>query len=165
MKWGVRVADLGEEPSIPVVMGSHYDLVVIADGGWSELRTRYFISARPEYAGYVAWRFRVSAADVQGFQAFGEYANEHYRAIFLPVAQNDGADFFMGGTAVSVPAEDLPADAPADSPVNRQASSDGSAAASDASPAVEKRKADRKGDFIRQAGGWGSARKGRMKIN
>jgi 2-polyprenyl-6-methoxyphenol hydroxylase-like FAD-dependent oxidoreductase len=130
VKWGVRVADLGTEPSRPVVMGSHYDLVVIADGGWSELRTRYFSSARPEYAGYVAWRFRVSAAHVQGFQAFGEYANEHYRAIFLPVTQNDGADFVMGGTVMSVPAEDLPADAPADSPVNRQASSDGSAAAS-----------------------------------
>ena len=130
VKWGVRVTDLGTEPSRPVVMGSHYDIAVIADGGWSELRTRYFSAARPEYAGYVAWRFRVSAADVQGFEAFGEYANEHYRTIFLPVAQNDGGDFVMGGTVMSVPAQDLPAHATADAPVNRQASSDGSAAAS-----------------------------------
>jgi 2-polyprenyl-6-methoxyphenol hydroxylase-like FAD-dependent oxidoreductase len=82
------------------------------------------------YAGYVAWRFRVSAADVPGFQAFGEYGSEHYRTILLPVAQNDGKDFIMGGTAVFTPEEDLPAHTANVDPVNRQASSDGSSAAS-----------------------------------
>jgi hypothetical protein len=42
LSWNVRVSDLGSNPSRPVVLGKDYDIAVIADGGWSELRARYF---------------------------------------------------------------------------------------------------------------------------
>ena len=56
--YGAHVLDLGD-PQQPTVNGERFDLVVIADGGWSELRSRYFTEEKPTYAGFQVWRFKV----------------------------------------------------------------------------------------------------------
>lgn len=47
------VTDLGDIES-PSINGENFDLVIVADGGWSELRSKYFESTQPVFAGYQA---------------------------------------------------------------------------------------------------------------
>ncbi|KAI9022365.1 hypothetical protein DFJ74DRAFT_669222 [Hyaloraphidium curvatum] len=106
--WNAEVDDLGPDPSRPTVFGEPYDLAVIADGGWSALRSKYFPPASPEYAGYSVWRFRVRAEDVPGFDAYGEYHaagsdGTRHATILLDVAADDGTDWIMGGTSFAAP--------------------------------------------------------------
>ena len=54
--YGVAVTDLGEDLSRPTVNGEEFDLAIVADGGFSQLRARHFTPALPEYAGWQAWR-------------------------------------------------------------------------------------------------------------
>ena len=75
---------------------------MIADGGWSSLRSRYFAPAgSPEYAGHQVWRFRVEAKHVPGFQAYGAFESGHYFSIMLDISFNDGRQWIMGGTAIA----------------------------------------------------------------
>ena len=68
--YGAHVTDLGDDLARPTVNGEAFDLAVVADGGWSELRERYFGPERPEYAGWQAWRFRVEMDKAPpGFQS------------------------------------------------------------------------------------------------
>ena len=105
--YNAHVRDLGEDLLRPTVMGETFDLAVIADGGWSELRTRHFGPAAPQFAGWQAWRFRVEAKDVPGFSAFGEYSAGFYSTILLDVAMNNGSDWIMGGTSCACPESDV----------------------------------------------------------
>lgn len=50
--FNTTVTDLGPDPFSPRVGGETFDLAIIADGGWSSLRTRYFGPEAPEYAGW-----------------------------------------------------------------------------------------------------------------
>jgi 2-polyprenyl-6-methoxyphenol hydroxylase-like FAD-dependent oxidoreductase len=58
IQFGTEIRDLGD-PNSPAVAGESYDVVVVADGGWSVLRAKYFDPAQPRYAGFEVWRFRV----------------------------------------------------------------------------------------------------------
>lgn len=112
------------DPSTPTVLGEAYDLCVIADGGWSALRERYFSSMlrlrAPVYAGYNVWRFRVERTHLPGWDAEGEYSDGgHHRTILLKVAFNDGREFLMGGTAIAAPEGAV---APPDAGAHRQMS-------------------------------------------
>jgi len=91
----------------PTIAGASFDLVIVADGGWSKLR-RYVTSTQPEYAGYVGWRGQVDAARVPGgFDAFGIYKNGHFDTIILPCAKDDGTDLLVGGVFVATPASEV----------------------------------------------------------
>ena len=103
ISYGATVVDLGDDASRPTVNGQSYDLVVVADGGWSTLRGRYFGPAAPSYAGYQVLRFRVDKADVPGWDAEGQYENGIYASILMTIAADDGRDFLMGGTSFATP--------------------------------------------------------------
>ena len=112
------IDDLGPDPSRPTVDGVTYDLAIVADGGWSSLRTKYFGPDVPEFAGWQAWRFRVSAEHVPGgMEAEGGYENGVYGVMCLNVACNDGTDLIAGG--VSIPADESEVVVPAKG-TNRQ---------------------------------------------
>ena len=120
------VEDLGD-PAAPTVLGVPCDLCILADGGWSALRDRYFAPhlrpARPEYAGYNVWRFRVERKHVPGWDAEGQYSDgRHSQTILMHIAQNDGRDFLMGGTAIAAPEGAL---APPEAGASRQVFGDG----------------------------------------
>lgn len=106
IKYNSTVTTLGDDPSAPVVEGEAYDVAIVADGGWSTLRKAYFDPAGkgPEYAGYVAWRFKLPTSALSPpFQAYGEYSAGHYTTILLDIIEDKGGDWIMGGTAVSTP--------------------------------------------------------------
>ena len=125
--FGAEVQDLGDDPSAPRVAGETFDLAVVADGGFSALRARYFDDAKPRYAGYIGWRFRVKAEHVPGWQAEGMYGDGSFRSILMKIAQDDGTDWLMGGTLVSSPeSEALGYAESTQAGANRQASSDAS---------------------------------------
>ena len=67
VRFGVEVSSLGEDPHQPTIEGERYDLAIVADGGWSSLRAKYFDPATPRYAGYEVWRFRVAREHVPRF--------------------------------------------------------------------------------------------------
>lgn len=100
VRFGRAVDTLGDDPLRPRIDGETYDLAIVADGGWSELRGLYFERTRPVYAGYQAWRFRVEASAVPGFTAYGEYGSGVMRAILLDIIADKGTDYIMGGTTV-----------------------------------------------------------------
>lgn len=130
VEWGTIVTDLGDDPAKPTVKGETFDLAVIADGGWSSLRDKYFGTSRePEYAGYQVYRFRVRADKVPGFDAYGEYYSRapdgtHYATILLDVAQDNDAmtNWIMGGTTVAMPESEVVRPAKA---ASRQTADDG----------------------------------------
>ena len=131
VRFNVSVDDLGDDPLRPRVGGEDFDLAVIADGGWSSLRAKYFDDREPQYGGYQVWRFRVPAAAVPGFRAFGDYSDgTHYQTIFLDVAMNNGEDWIMGGSSIAVPESEVTRPAPGGG-TNRQT---GEAEASEPSP-------------------------------
>ena len=105
--FNASVDDLGDDPLRPVIMGEEYDLAIVADGGWSRLRSRYFDERAPQYGGYQVWRFRVPMAAVPGFRAMGDYSASHFTTILLDVAMNDGTDWLMGGTAIAAPESEV----------------------------------------------------------
>ena len=100
--FGHTVHDLGDDVQRPTIDGTAYDLVILADGGWSKLR-RYVTSTRPQYAGYVSWRGCIDARAVPGMQSFGIYKNEHLDTIVLPMCKDEGTDFLLGGAFVPTP--------------------------------------------------------------
>jgi 2-polyprenyl-6-methoxyphenol hydroxylase-like FAD-dependent oxidoreductase len=101
--FGVEVQDLGDDLAAPRVEGKTYELAVVADGGFSSLRSRLFDPATPRYAGYIGWRFRVKAEHVPGWDSEGMYEVGSFRSILMTIAQDDGTDWLMGGTLVSAP--------------------------------------------------------------
>jgi len=120
--FGAAVEELGEDTTAPSVLGEACDVCVIADGGWSALRERYFAPhlrlRTPIYAGYNVWRFRVERKHVPGWEAEGEYSDGgHHRTMNLHIALNDGRDFLMGGTVIAAPEGTL---APPDAGASRQ---------------------------------------------
>lgn len=101
------VTDLGDDIFAPTINGEVFDLAVVADGGWSTLRTKYVDSKRPEYAGFVGYRFRVDTKDVPSFRSIGLFSNGPHFSIFLPVPMPDDRDFIMGGVLVETHINDV----------------------------------------------------------
>ncbi len=125
--FGAEVRDLGDDPSAPRVAGKTFDLAVVADGGFSALRARIFDPARPTYAGYIGWRFRVRAEHVPGWDAEGMYRDGPFRSILMKIAQDDGTGWLMGGTLVAAPeSEALGYAESTQAGANRQTSSEAS---------------------------------------
>jgi 2-polyprenyl-6-methoxyphenol hydroxylase-like FAD-dependent oxidoreductase len=107
VRYGENITDLGEDAMRPTVKGEHFDLAVVADGAWSQLRTRYFGPDVPTYAGWQAWRFRVPLAEVPGWDSEGERRVEHYATILMKIAKDDGSDWIMGGTSIACPESEI----------------------------------------------------------
>ena len=125
--FGVEVPDLGDDPSAPRVAGEKFDLAVVADGGFSALRGRYFDPVKPQYAGYVGWRFRVKTEHVPEWGSEGMYRHGPFRSILMKIAQDDGTDWLMGGTLVSSPeSEALSYSEATQAGANRQTATDAS---------------------------------------
>ena len=121
LRLGAAVSDLGDNAARPTVLGEAFDLAVVADGGWSALRAKYFDARHPDYAGYAIYRFRVERARVPGWDAEGSYESalgDPFFTIQMNIAKDDGSDWLMGGTSVACPEGTLP---PPDAGAGRQA--------------------------------------------
>lgn len=110
VRFGREVASLGDDPRAPVVDNERFDMAVVADGGWSKLRARYFDAAAPRYAGYDVYRFRVERKHVPFFATEGDARSSlggPFYTILLQVTADDGSDWVMGGTAVAKPESEV----------------------------------------------------------
>jgi 2-polyprenyl-6-methoxyphenol hydroxylase-like FAD-dependent oxidoreductase len=101
-----------------------YDLVVVADGGFSNLRKYVLGDAsscdssnkvkyqlEPEYAGYVVWRGSVPISKIprnvlKKIQE-GVYKNGIYDTIVLQQAKDNGEDLWTMGTFIETPEADV----------------------------------------------------------
>jgi len=75
VKFGVQVDYISdpdtERPGLIIGDVLHaFDLIVLADGGWSQLR-RYVTTAEPVYSGRVVWRTSLDLAELPEFSAWG----------------------------------------------------------------------------------------------
>lgn len=101
------ITDMGDDVYTPTINGEVFDLAVVADGGWSQFRSKYVDSKRPEYAGFVGYRFRLDSSYTPTFRSFGAYSNGPYFSIFLPVPMPDGRNFIMGGVLIETHPNDI----------------------------------------------------------
>lgn len=102
VRLGHTVQSLGDDSSRPVVNGQAYDLVIVADGGWSGLR-RYVTTSQPSYAGYNVFRGMLPASEVPWFSAFGVHKNGHFDTIVMPQTCDDGRDNIVCGCFIATP--------------------------------------------------------------
>jgi len=104
VRFGRAVEGLGEDPTRqPAIDGTAYDLVVLADGGWSGLR-QHVTSTQPDYAGYVVWRGLVDAATVPGYRTFGVFKAGIYDTIVMPLTGDGlGRDSIVCGVFIATP--------------------------------------------------------------
>jgi 2-polyprenyl-6-methoxyphenol hydroxylase-like FAD-dependent oxidoreductase len=108
VRFGYTVNDLGTDNMRPTIDGKVYDMVVIADGGFSSLR-RYVNGSvkQPEYAGHLIFRAKLALDDFPGFGAEGIYENGRCFAIALNVARCNGTKYIMGGVAMGAPESEI----------------------------------------------------------
>ena len=115
VRFGSTVNSLGssktEAMRQPTIGKEKYDLVVLADGGWSMLR-RYITDKIPQYSGYAIWGGVVDADNVPDFRSFGIYKNGIYDLIAMPLAKDKGADAIISGIFVATPEKDVERSAP-----------------------------------------------------
>jgi hypothetical protein len=131
--YGKTIEDIGNDVNHPIIDGIPYDLVVLADGGFSTLR-KYILTAavdvddqydttqsngvdgmcmnnEPEYSGCVLWRGSVSTKDIPKHLEYqireGIYKNGIYDTIVLKLAKDNGEDLWMIGTFIATPESDL----------------------------------------------------------
>jgi len=113
----------GDLEKQPIVDGKPYDLVIVADGGFSSLRDKYVLNTtrsnnnaqkqqqRPEYAGYVVWRGSVPADSLPNNLLFhieeGVYKNDIFDTIVLKMAKDNGEDLWTMGSFVATPEEEI----------------------------------------------------------
>lgn len=100
------VVDLGDDVDRPRIDDVSYDLVILADGGWSKLRA-CVTRTQPEYSGYNVWRGAVDAAEVCGFDTFGMPKNGNCVTLTLPMCKDDGTDVLVGGLFVATPEDEI----------------------------------------------------------
>jgi 2-polyprenyl-6-methoxyphenol hydroxylase-like FAD-dependent oxidoreductase len=112
------ITDIQGVVQAPVIDGKPYNLVVLADGGFSKLRQHVLADhddddATPEYAGYVVWRGSVSTSksssqQQRDFQYLeGVYKNGIYDTIVLKMGKDNGEDLWTIGTFVATPEADV----------------------------------------------------------
>ncbi|KAJ3023776.1 UNVERIFIED_CONTAM: hypothetical protein HDU68_008459 [Siphonaria sp. JEL0065] len=107
VKFGYTVTDLGEDPERPTIDGKTYDAVILADGGWSSLRSKYITKKQPEYSGHVIYRCKVSKKDFPDFVSEAAYPVGKFFSIALEVALDNGVDHIMGGVLVPTPENEV----------------------------------------------------------
>lgn len=83
----------------PKIDNKEYDLVVLADGGFSKLRQAYVLpKTHPKYAGYVVWRGSVDESKLTPTLRHniryleGVHKNGIYDTIVLKMAKDNGDD-------------------------------------------------------------------------
>jgi len=123
VRFGRTIESLGDDAERPCIDGEVFDLALIADGGWSMLRDKYFTVQQPEYTGYQIYWGRVAAEELPGLSGFDgrTEANGIYNCVNLPVPKFDGSRMYMCGFFVATPEDEIrkPERAAAD---NRQVS-------------------------------------------
>lgn len=103
----VTAEELGDDPAKPTIDSRVYDLVVIADGGFSGLR-RLLTSSEPQYAGYAVWRGMVDASAVPGFDAFGVWKNGVFDTIAMPLVKDrSSSDSIVFGVFIEAPEAEM----------------------------------------------------------
>lgn len=127
VKFGRTVSTLGEDVKKPTIDGVVFDLAIIADGGWSDLRQQYIDSRLPEYTGHQIIWASVDTAELPGglrsFESeFGStetatYSNGCYDAVVLEAPKCDGSRMYACGFFVATPESEVAAPAKGD---NRQ---------------------------------------------
>ena len=95
----------------PSIGGETFSLAIIADGGWSSLRSKYFDCAPPEYTGYQIFWGRVDAAEcgpgtLQSFDGRTELIGP-YAVVTLPVPHFDGQRQYMCAWFVPTPEAEI----------------------------------------------------------
>lgn len=112
VKFGQVVETLGEDASAPTIGGETFDLAIIADGGWSSLRPRYFDESKPpEYTGYQIFWGRADVEDcgpdtLRSFDGRTELVGP-YAVVTLPVPHFDGRRSYMCAWFVPTPEEEI----------------------------------------------------------
>jgi 2-polyprenyl-6-methoxyphenol hydroxylase-like FAD-dependent oxidoreductase len=120
VRFGKTITELhGNLQEQPVVDGVPYDLVILADGGFSSLR-KYVLGnpedttiegPQPDYAGYVVWRGGISVRDLPKDVLLeleeGVYKSGIYDTIMLKMAKDNGEDVWMLGTFIATPEDEI----------------------------------------------------------
>lgn len=111
VKFGCTVNTLGDAEK-PCIDGDLFDLAIIADGGWSQLRDKYIqTDERPEYTGYQIFWGRVSTDDcgpgiLTSFDGRTELIGP-YAAVTLPVPKFSGEKSYMCAFFVPTPEDEI----------------------------------------------------------
>jgi len=111
VKFGRTIETLGDAAT-PTVDGDSFDFVIIADGGWSSLRGKYFNDEeQPEYTGYQIFWGRADAADcgselMHSFDGRTELVGP-YATVTLPVPHFDGHRQYMAAWFVPTPEAEI----------------------------------------------------------
>lgn len=121
--FGRAVSTLGDDVQKPTVDGAAYDLVIVADGGWSSLRAQYIDRQQPVYSGHQIIWASVDAAELpSGLRSFesefgstetATYSNGCYDAVVLEAPKCDGSSMYACGFFVATPENEIHAAAPA----------------------------------------------------
>jgi len=128
VKFGHTVTTLGNDVAKPTIDGTVYDVAIIADGGWSDLRALYIDDRQPEYTGHqIIWASVDTAAVPGGLGSFGAafgsteastYTAEGiYDAVVLEAPKCDGSSMYACGFFIATPEDEI---APPESGDNRQ---------------------------------------------
>ena len=116
INFGATVQEIGGTSKAPVVNDKPYNLVVLADGGFSQLRNHVLTNKEePSYAGYVVWRGSVNTSklspdvlhNIERSYLEGVYKSGIYDTIALKMAKNDGDDVWMFATMIATPETEL----------------------------------------------------------
>lgn len=126
--FGHAVDEIKGDIHTPMIGDTCYDLVVLANGGFSSLRRLVFqdetassscssnlhnVVPQPEYAGYVVWRGEIPTSkfpasllkDIEYLE--GVYKNCIYDTIVLKMAKDNGEDLWTFGTFIATPESEL----------------------------------------------------------
>ncbi len=116
VRFGQEVRTLGDVNK-PTVDGEAFDLVIVADGGWSSLRARYIDSRQPEYTGHqIIWASVDTAELAGGLRSFesefgstetATYSNGCYDAVVLEAPKCDGSHMYACGFFVATPESEI----------------------------------------------------------
>lgn len=95
----------------PKIDDKPYDLIILADGGFSSLRSAFVTDERPQYAGYICWRGSIPVSEVPPGIARqiqeGVYKNGHYDTIVLRMAKDNGQDLWTLGSFIATSEDEL----------------------------------------------------------
>jgi len=129
IKFGQTVETIGDDTHTPMIDGEAFSLVVIADGGWSSLRSKYFDRERPEYTGYQIFWGRVDAAECGPLHSFDGRTEliGPYAAVTLPVPHFDGRKQYMCAWFVPTPEAEIKKPGSGDNRQIEQVSGNGNA--------------------------------------
>lgn len=106
---------MGNDPIEPVINGTLYDLVILADGGWSTLREKNITQKQPEYSGVLIYRLKLTR---KIFQILIQNVFIQKKRNNLNAAMDNAQDRIMGGISLPVPERNVTKPTSA---VNRQA--------------------------------------------